>query len=314
MTSTETAETASPPPRTNARRRGRAFLLSGVSVVVIVAALLAALRWTGFVESLGFIHPGVESFQTPRGFEDVEFAAADATKLHGWFMPAVRAPGSGLPACVLHVHGNQGSVNVHASWSQFLTAHGISVFVFDYRSFGRSQDSGTYLTREHLMADTRAALDVLLTRKDIDTQRIGVYGMSLGGAFALGLAAERPEVRSVATLGTFSSWPSVASDRVPVLADILIRTGLSQADNAAKLGNRPLLVIHGDRDRIVLSRHADIIADAAMQAGVPVEKHIVPGARHLNIMDDAFDTADVMAAFFKRTLGVDQAGKGASTR
>lgn len=291
----------------------RAFALATIRIGVVIAVLLASLRWTGAVESLGFFHPLAETFVTPAGFEDVEFTTADGVKLHAWFMPALASrPGQPMP-CVLHVHGNQGCVTDHASWSEFLTDHGISVMVFDYRSFGRSQDMGRWLTREHLLTDTTAAYTYLKNRKDVDPHRIGVYGMSLGGAFALKLAAEHPEIKSVCTLGTFSSWPRVASDKVPILGHLLIRSGLAQSDSAAQLGTCELLVIHGDRDGIVPVYHARAIAAAARDAHVNVTEHIVKGAGHLNILRPQYDTIDTMTSFFVRTLGATQ-DDGASTR
>lgn len=304
----------SPQPRR--RTLGRRLLGAITRIVLVLAVIMGTLRWTGFMESVGFIHPGSSTFATPRYFQDVEFAAADGTRLHGWFMPARnRSAGAGPAPAVLHVHGNQASIDIHADWSNFLTDRGISVLVFDYRSFGRSQNVGQLLTREQMLSDTRAAFETLIARKDVDRAHVGVYGVSLGGAFALALAAERPEIASVCTLATFSSWPAVAGDYVPVLGQLLIRTGMAQSSNAAKLGSRPLLIVHGDRDVVVNVRHASVIADAASAAGVKVEKLIVAGAGHIDILDERFPAERAIADFFERTL-VPAApdGAAASTR
>ena len=95
-------------------------------------------------------------------------------------------------AAILHVHGNAGHVANHAEFSAFLTQAGFHVLVFDYRGYGRSDDGGR-LTRAKLVADTHAALDYLLRRDDVDPERIGMLGYSLGGVIGLAAAAEREE-------------------------------------------------------------------------------------------------------------------------
>ena len=196
---------------------------AAIRLLVIVSVLFLGLRWSGVLESTGFIHPRLTTFPTPPDAQDVFFQTSDGLKLHGWFLPALgRKAGDPPGPVVLHCHGNAGSIDEHISWSDFLTNRGISVFLFDYRSFGRSADGGRWLTRNDLMRDSRAALAYLKTRPDVDPKRIGVYGCSLGGAFALGLAAENPSIACAATVCTFSSWPAVASDFVPVLSYVLI--------------------------------------------------------------------------------------------
>ena len=309
----------SPAPPASRTRRLHPALSAALRVALLVVIIMGILRWSAFMESVAFIHPGNTQFATPTRFKDVEFTAADGTRLHAWLMPARRrTPSAGPAPAVLHIHGNQGSIDIHADWSNFLVDRGISVMIFDYRSYGRSQNVGKYLTREQLLLDAQAALDALQARPDVDRSRIGLYGVSLGGSFALALGAQRPEITSICTLGTFSSWPGVASDYVPVLGHLLIRTGMAQSDNAAKLGSRPLLIVHGDRDDIVNVRHAPLIAAAAKAAGVPAELVIVPGAGHLDILDERFDAERRIGDFFERTLrSVESAptsGAGPSTR
>ena len=108
---------------------------------------------------------------------------------------------------MLHLHGNAGTMANHVGFSDFLTHRGVHVLMLDYRGYGKS-DIGK-LRRDAVLRDAHAGLDALLARGDVG--RVGVYGVSLGGAFALKLAGERQEVDRVATLSTFSAFPSASS-------------------------------------------------------------------------------------------------------
>lgn len=258
-------------------------------------------RITGWVESLAYL-PSREPFETPRAVEDVYFNSADGTRLHAWFIPATDADPNHPGPAILHVHGNAGNVSSHESFSRFFTQHGFSVFLFDYRRYGRSDDRGP-LRRHALLQDTEAALKTLEARPDVDSTRIGVYAVSLGGAFALHAAVADPTVRAVATVSAFSSWAGVANDVAPILGAILMRPGLDPQVAAAKLGARPYLIIHGEADEIVNPRHADILAKAARDAGVDVTVWTDPTGDHNNMIQTSPAARQQLIDFFTRNLG-----------
>src|SRR5262245_28689172 len=128
-----------PRPRRPFRRRLASYLL-----VLTGAALM--LRLTSCVESRVLYFPSRDTFRTPAGYEDVSIRSPDGLTLHGWVMPARGVDGGARPPAVLHLHGNAGNVESHASWSESLPEHGISVLLLDYRGYGRSAPAGS-LTR-----------------------------------------------------------------------------------------------------------------------------------------------------------------------
>jgi dipeptidyl aminopeptidase/acylaminoacyl peptidase len=243
------------------KRLGRIFIVFGLAGVTV--------RVGGCAERLAYF-PSRQPFITPPGTEDVEFESADGTKLHGWFMPATNAVPDAPGPAILHVHGNARNIASHDSFSRFFTQHGFGVLIFDYRRYGRSENAGP-LRRRALLADTQAALAVLTSRPDVDSSRIGVYGVSLGGVFALHAAADDPGIQAVVTVSAFSTWRGVAHDMAPVLGPLLFPGGLEPADAAARLGDRPYLIMHGLDDGIINPRHADLLAAAARSGGVEVD-------------------------------------------
>ena len=87
---------------------------------------------------------------------------------------------------VLYLHGNAGNighrlVNVQGLYNSI----GCNVALLEYRGYGRSEGTPS---EEGICMDAQAALDFLLTRSDINTEKILVFGRSLGGAVAIDLA------------------------------------------------------------------------------------------------------------------------------
>jgi uncharacterized protein len=269
--------------------------------LLVVLAVSLFLRWSSIVESLVFYHPLSETFATPAGTEDVTFTTSDGIKLHGWFLRASDYVEGEQRPTVLHVHGNAGSVAGHRSLTEFLTFHGFNVFIFDYRGYGKSAPA-SMLTRDELMRDTRAAMEVLLQRGDVDSSRIGVYGISLGGTLGINLAAEHEKVRAVAAISTFASFMSVSHDHVPVLGPMLIPSGFDSIDAVKRLGTRPLLLMHGDADGIVRVHHTRTLDRVAKAAGVDVQTTIIAGGDHNTMIGEYPDNQAVITEFFKRTL------------
>ena len=275
-----------------------------VTVALTLVGALIVLDFRGWLEARMAYFPSREPFDTPAGFEDVTFQTPEGLGLHGWFMPA--APGvagaseDGRRPAILHVHGNAGHVGLHAEFSEFLTQAGFHVFVFDYRGFGRS-DRGGRLTRQKLVTDTHAALDYLLGRDDVDPARIGTFGYSLGGVIGLSAAAKRPEIRAVAAIAPFSSWKAIARDHLGGVGGVLARTGVDAETAAAQLGERPLLLLHGDADHIVPAAHSQRLAEVCREAGVHAELVIIAGGDHVSVLDPA-RARQAVADFFREAL------------
>lgn len=257
----------------------------------------------GRLEASMLYFPSRAAPVAPPGAEEVRFRTTDGLELHGWFLPPTSSTAPPPYPTVIHAHGNAGNIENHLAFSEFLRGHGFAVLLFDYRSFGRSDLSPRHLRREDLVADTHAAIDYALTRADVDPERVALYGFSLGGVIALGAAIDRPGIRAVVSVAAFSSWKGIASDHMGIVGRWCMRPGLDAAASAACLGERPLLIVHGEQDRIVPVAHARAIAAAADAAGVPVEVIVVPDGHNDIVIDDTA-TQGRIATFLRRALGM----------
>ena len=192
----------------------------------------------------------------PRGIavEDARFTAADGTKIHGWYVPHEQPR-----AVVLFCHGNAGNITHRADIIRALHDRvGVSVLVFDYRGYGKSEGKPD---EPGVLADARAARTWLAQKAGVAENRIVLMGESLGGAVAVDLAADG--ARALILENTFSSMPDVAAFHYPwVPVRLLMRT---QFNSAAKIRayHGPLYQSHGDRDSIVPLEFAKRLFDAA---------------------------------------------------
>lgn len=181
-------------------------------------------------------HPPV-----PHG-ADVRFAAADGTRLCGWYLPHPQPRAHVLFAC-----GNGGNMSY---WSDvFGLLHDrlrLSVMGFDYRGYGRSEGKPS---ERGVLQDARAARSKFAELAGIDERSIVLMGRSLGGGVVCDLACDG--CRALVIESSFTSLPDVAATIYPFLP---VRTFMrSRFDSLRKIAayRGPLLISHGDADELV---------------------------------------------------------------
>ncbi len=135
----------------------------------------------------------------PRG-EPVTFYS-DGLRLAGeLFLPRGEAGAARLPGVVLCT-GIQGIKELGmALLAQALADAGFAALTFDYRGFGGSEGPRWRPLPHEQVRDARAALTYLCQHPRVEANRVGLLGMSLGGAHALVAAAEDERARCVVAL------------------------------------------------------------------------------------------------------------------
>lgn len=214
--------------------------------LLVFALIVVVLLMVFFEERFIFIprtYDGSDAWQPPGGdYLDVAFRSVDGTELHAWYFqhPAPRVH-------VLYCHGNAGNITGRIEIARQMFRLGASVFLFDYRGYGRSEGSPT---EAGILQDARAARQEFARLAEIPTAEIVLVGRSLGGAVAVDLAA-REGARGLILESTFTDLPAVASVHYPFLpVRWLLRTRL---DSIAKIldYSGPVLQFHGTADRII---------------------------------------------------------------
>ncbi len=287
-------------------------MVSGIRIVVgVVVGLflwIGALGVTGRVESQ-FYYPDRLDYGTPAAaglaFEDVFFESEDGVRLHGWFVPAVGAP----TGTVVHFHGNAQNLSAHFAFVDWLPRRGFHVFAFDYRGYGRSEGRPS---REGLIRDGRAAIETVRRRTEVDPDRIVVFGQSLGAASALAVVALHPElgVRAVAADSAFFSYRTIVRDKIRELPVIgwfaaplsrwLITDDWSPGLLVDRIAPVPVLLIHGERDRVIPVHHARMLHAVARE---PKMLYCIPGFDHTEALVTSDGRwRDTLVRFFLEAL------------
>ena len=95
--------------------------------------------------------------------------------------------------CAIFLHGYTGNrIEDHCLFvkaARDLCEHGIACLRFDFRGSGESQGNFAEITADGEIADAKKAIEFLATIESIDTGRIGLVGLGLGGLVASGVAA-----------------------------------------------------------------------------------------------------------------------------
>jgi fermentation-respiration switch protein FrsA (DUF1100 family) len=210
-------------------------VLSGLGLLVIAQRLVERVIFQP--------SPGIDYAPAQLGIdaEEIRLTTEDGVRIHAFYLPA---PG-GASRALLFLHGNAGNASHRLPNAALLAGLGVDVLLLDYRGYGVSEgtpsEAGVY-------ADARAGLAWLVEERGFPTERIVLFGRSIGGAVAVDLAQDRP-LAGVVLESTFSSLRALARGFAGPLGGLLVRGFDSEAKIAR--ARAPLLFFHGDRDEIV---------------------------------------------------------------
>ena len=128
--------------------------------------------------------------QLGAAYENVSFETSDGLTLKGWYVPSKNG------AAVISFPGRKGPQKP----ARMLASHGYGVLVFDRRGEGVS-DGDPNAFGWNGDRDIKAAVDYLQTRPDVDPDRIGGIGLSVGGEMMIEAAAEDHDLRAIVSEG-----------------------------------------------------------------------------------------------------------------
>lgn len=253
--------------------------------IPLVVGGLGALN---FAIRRGLAAPRVIESAEPEGlpWHPVRVPAANDKSLFGWFIPA--APGS--PALVV-MHGWGGNAEMMLPLAAPLHAAGYSLLLLDARCHGQS-DGDSFASLPRFAEDIEAGLAWLAAQPEVDPQRLGIVGHSVGAGAALLVASRRDDVRAVVSLAAFAHpaammrrwmagmhipyWPLGAYILAYVQRVIGHRFDAIAPCNTIARINCPVLLVHGlEDDTVPVDEAREIYAARNSDA---VELLLVPGS------------------------------------
>ena len=180
-------------------------------------------------------------------------------------------------------------------------------------------DDGETITFGHLeMQDLTAWMDYLRSRYDLDPDRIGIFGASMGGSLAIQFAAQSPHIKAIVADCAYSSLRDTMNTSVefftglppfpfaPMILFWAEREGgfRASAIDASRwiprISPRPILLLQGGADVVISPDSGRRLFDAA---GDPKELWFDPALGHVEFLakqPEEFERR--VGAFFDRYL------------
>lgn len=129
---------------------------------------------------------------------------SDNETLRGWlYLPSSYQTGTKLPGIVT-ANALTGVKEINlVQYAERFAAAGFATLVFDYRYWGESSGEPRFhVAPMEFRADIRAGLDFLAARPEVDANRIGGWGISMGGQNMLFLATWEPRFKAIVATAT----------------------------------------------------------------------------------------------------------------
>lgn len=273
--------TPTPPvsPLGKKRRIGLHFVITA-SLLLGLTAYVAGLVWL-YVKQEGLLFKPVplaasQPLQglTTQGEGVSEFTVAvPGARLSGLQLTLPNAKG-----VVFFLHGNRGNLDEWFVNTQIYRRYNMDLVMLDYRGFGKS--TGQIESEAQLRSDVRAAWDQIAPHY-AGKKRV-IYGRSLGSGLAAGLSAdlerEKTPPELTVLVSPYSSMSSLTAQIYPYVPQAVLRYPLRTDQLLPKIKS-PLLLMHGDRDKLIPPSHSQSLKVISPQA----QLLIVNGAGHGDI-------------------------------
>jgi len=247
------------------------FLAFGGTIYVGVLVTLYFLQ-RSLIYFPDSTRPTPAAFGVPE-MTPVTLSTEDGLSLLAWWAP----PREATRPTIVYFHGNGGHIGYRGSKVRPYLDRGFGVLLVSWRGYsgndGRPTERGLY-------ADGRAALR-FVQDKGIPPARRVLYGESLGGGVAVEMAV-RGAAAALVLEAPFTSIVDVAAARFPVFpARLLVRDRFDSIGKIDRIA-MPLLVVHGERDRVLSARMG---RDLLAAASPPKEGVFLPRAGHNDLYD-----------------------------
>ena len=236
--------------------------------------------------------------------EDVAFTTSDGLRLEGWFVPSRNG------ATVIVFPGRSGP----QKQARMLIRHGYGVLLFDRRGAGASEGDpnmfGWVGDR-----DLHAAVEYLRSRPDVDRERIGGVGLSVGGEMMIHAAAHSNAFKAIVSEGGSGQsfrdayannglFDAIAGNLPVTLATALFTNTLpppSLESEVPKIAPNAVFLVYGEKGQGGSETKPNKGFYAA--AGDPKQIWEVPNSQHIaGITTQPAEYEKRVIAFFDRTL------------
>lgn len=214
------------------------------------------------------------------GAQRIDLSTSAHPHLGAWWLPTEARP---RPA-VLLVHGFGAGATHMVTIAEGMRALGLPTLLVDDAAIPGPPRRGATGPPPRPGASLAYAVDWALSQPAVDG--LVLIGHSMGASAALGLAAERDDVRAIVTMGAIADPAETPMAGIPAalnrraVAVMRRRTGMDLRTlvgaGVVSRVRAPVLVVHGTADRTVPPFNADVL----VAAGRTTERLLLPGVAH----------------------------------
>ena len=273
------------------RRMKPAILPGALGLLFLSLTALVVIAWVGSERALHPAYPRYEwSLATYSDLhpQQIRVRSADEAILDGRFFSGSRR------SLVILASGYGDTQDQMLPIAEFLHQAGFNVLTYNSRA--RAPSGGEYVTLGVMeQRDLLSVVDYAAVRADVDANRIGVLGISMGASTAILSAAKDKRIKAVVDDSGFSDAPRIiaasfehfihlpAFPFAPLtiaLADYRAGIDVNSVRPVEVIGQispRPLLIIHESGDPVVPADNSLRNFAAARQ---PKELWLLPGTGH----------------------------------
>lgn len=227
------------------------YVFWGIKITLVIYLIICLYIYIN--QSKYMYHPSNNIERDPSSFginfDQVTLITEDGVKIVGWFIPAKPSNNSitNHTYTILYCHGNAGNISEHLEIAIELIKMNYNVMLFDYRGYGLSEgkptEIGTYL-------DAMSTWKYLTENRGIESNKIIIYGWSLGGSIAAWLATKTKPYALILE-STFASAKIMAHRMFPYLpTKLLCRYNYNTMEYVKNI-QCPVLVAHSPQDKTV---------------------------------------------------------------
>jgi len=196
-----------------------------------------------FIDKLAFLPEKANDYPalTVANTDELWLTTSDDVRIHSFYLNNAESD-----RVVLFFHGNAGNAYSRLTHASLLRDMGFNVLLLDYRGYGKSDGKPT---EQGLYLDANAAYQAVLKDKGFAQNKIYLYGRSIGSTAAVELGS-RYTVAATVLVAPLASGRAMAKKMGFAWFAWLVE-GVFDNINKAKDINSPVLILHGEQDRVV---------------------------------------------------------------
>jgi uncharacterized protein len=275
-----------------------------IIVLIILLVLTGAVLYISYSAADSLVHsPHEKALDAPENYgytnyENISFPAADDPNLtiKAWYFPPSPEKNG---ATIIYVHGFQAERSWLLSQARFTIDDGYGALLIDLRNSGESDGDTTYFGEKE-WRDVEGAVNYLKTRPEVNMDKLGIMGRSMGGGVVIRAQAELQIFKFVIAQSTYTDIPSLVSDVVPLstglpsfpFSPLIVffaqqETGfdintVNSIDQLQRFNETPILIMHGTKDDWIPFAHGQKLYEAAKE---PKQFYAIEGAPHFPVLE-----------------------------